>query len=70
MTSTVPPSPRNFTPVKLEHAEQLELGYMPLRDDFEKAQNLITLDLYTGTNYNLLLFPFPCPPSLPLPLGV
>ncbi len=33
----VPPSPANFTPVKLEHAEQLELGYMPLRDDFEKV---------------------------------
>ncbi|XP_064403762.1 transcriptional adapter 2-beta-like [Halichondria panicea] len=32
----IPPSPANFTPVKLEHAEQLELGYMPLRDDFEK----------------------------------
>ena len=34
---TVPPSPTNITPVKLEHAEQLELGYMPLRDDFEKV---------------------------------
>ena len=32
---TVPPSPPNFSPVKLEHAEQLELGYMPFRDDFE-----------------------------------
>ena len=29
---------------------------MPLRDDFEKAQNLITLNLCTDTNCNLLLF--------------
>lgn len=33
----VPPSPPHFTPVKLEHAEQMELGYMPLRDDFERV---------------------------------
>ena len=33
----VSPAPPTFTPVKLEHAEQLELGYMPLRDDFEKV---------------------------------
>ena len=26
-------------PVKLEHAEQLELGFMPLRDDFEKEHD-------------------------------
>ena len=38
MPSIVPPSPRNFSPVKLEHAEQLDLGYMPLRDDFEKVR--------------------------------
>ena len=39
----VPPSPRNFTPVKLEHAEQLELGYMPLRDDFKKVRLIVPL---------------------------
>ena len=32
-------SPPHFTPVKLEHAEQLELGYMPLRDDFEREHD-------------------------------
>ena len=37
----VPPSPPRFTPVKLEHAEQLELGYMPLRDDFEKVTEIL-----------------------------
>ena len=36
----VPPSPPNYTPVKLEHIEQLELGYMPLRDDFERVRGL------------------------------
>lgn len=25
--------------MKLEHAEQLELGYMPLRDDFEREHD-------------------------------
>lgn len=35
--AAVPPSPPNFSPVKLEHAEQIELGYMPLRDDFERV---------------------------------
>ncbi|XP_065919094.1 transcriptional adapter 2-beta-like [Dysidea avara] len=25
-----------FTPAKLEHSEQLELGYLPLRDDFDR----------------------------------
>ena len=34
---TVPPSPPSFTPVKLEHSEQQELGYMPFRDDFERV---------------------------------
>lgn len=34
---SAPPSPPDFTPVKLEHDEQLDLGYMPLRDDFEKV---------------------------------
>lgn len=37
LSPPVAPSPAAFTPVKLEHAEQLELGYMPLRDDFEKV---------------------------------
>ena len=32
---TVPPLPPNSSPMKLEHAEQLELGYMPLRDEFD-----------------------------------
>jgi len=31
----VPISQPDFTPVKLEHSEQLELGYLPFRDDFE-----------------------------------
>jgi transcriptional adapter 2-beta len=31
-----PPCPPSYTPVKLEHVEQVELGYMPLRDDFER----------------------------------
>lgn len=32
-------SPPNFTPLKLEHAEQLELGYLPMRDDFEREHD-------------------------------
>lgn len=35
----MPLTPPNFSPVKLEHAEQLELGYMPLRDDFEREHD-------------------------------
>ncbi|KAL5463554.1 hypothetical protein EMCRGX_G032459 [Ephydatia muelleri] len=31
-----PPSPPHYTPVCLEHPEQMELGYMPYRDDFER----------------------------------
>jgi transcriptional adapter 2-beta len=34
-----PPRPPAFSPVKLDSAEQLELGYMPLRDDFEREYN-------------------------------
>ncbi len=37
LPDAAPPSPQVFTPVKLEHTEQIELGYMPLRDDFEKV---------------------------------
>lgn len=29
-------SPQHHTPVRLEQAEQMELGYMPFRDDFER----------------------------------
>lgn len=48
----VPPSPRNFTPVKLEHAEQLELGYKPLRDDFEKEYDNDAETLVSGLTVN------------------
>lgn len=44
----VPLSPPHFTPVKLEHAEQLELGYMPLRDDFEKEHDNTAETLISG----------------------
>ncbi len=44
----VPPSPPHFTPVKMEHAEQLELGYMPLRDDFEKEHDNSAETLISG----------------------
>lgn len=30
------PRPPSFTPVKLELTEQIELGYLPLRDDFDR----------------------------------
>ena len=45
---TAPPSPPHFTPVKMEHAEQLELGYMPLRDDFEKEHDNSAESLISG----------------------
>ncbi|XP_019853085.1 PREDICTED: transcriptional adapter 2-beta-like [Amphimedon queenslandica] len=32
----IPPSPPSFTPMSLEHNEQQDLTYAPLRDDFEK----------------------------------
>ena len=51
--------PPNFTPVKLEHVEQLELGYMPLRDDFERVQT-------SSYSHN----PIPNPPPPPLLSGV
>ena len=35
--------------MKLDHVEQLELGYMPLRDDFERVYTTYT------TNYSLSL---------------
>lgn len=44
----VPLSPPHFTPVKLEHAEQLELGYLPLRDDFEKEHDNTAETLISG----------------------
>ena len=37
------PTPPSFTPVKLEHAEQIELGYLPLRDDFDRVSDIITM---------------------------
>lgn len=48
VTCTVPLSPPHFTPVKLEHAEQLELGYLPLRDDFEKEHDNTAETLISG----------------------
>ena len=39
--SSAPP----FTPAKLEHSEQLELGYLPLRDDFDRV-NLHNVYMY------------------------
>ena len=33
------PTPPSFTPVKLELTEQVELGYLPLRDDFDRVSN-------------------------------
>lgn len=34
--------------MKLDHAEQLELGYMPLRDDFEKEHDNTAETLVSG----------------------
>ena len=51
--SPVPPSPPHYTPVKLEHVEQLELGYMPLRDDFERVGGVRNESLPSP----ILLFP-------------
>lgn len=41
-------SPPNFTPLKLEHAEQLELGYLPMRDDFEREHDNSAETLVSG----------------------
>ena len=38
----MPTSP-SFTPVKLELTEQIELGYLPLRDDFDRVNNCFVL---------------------------
>ena len=39
------PRPPSFTPVKLELTEQIELGYLPLRDDFDRVNNYDVLIL-------------------------
>ena len=35
------PTLPSFTPVKLELTEQLELGYLPLRDDFDRVYYIL-----------------------------
>ena len=40
------PRPPSFTPVKLELTEQIELGYLPLRDDFDRVNNYFVVVTY------------------------
>jgi len=35
-----------FAPAKLEHSEQIELGYLPLRDDFDRVNYSIWILVY------------------------
>lgn len=54
VSPTVPPSPPSFTPVTLDHSEQQDLTYTPLRDDFEKVRER---ERVTYINFFLLLLP-------------
>lgn len=45
------PSPPSFVPVKLDHSEQQELNYLPLRDDFDKVRKTCCGPTYQYTVY-------------------
>ena len=47
-THVVSLSPPDFTPLKLDYVEQIELGYMPMRDDFEREHDNNAETLISG----------------------